>query len=160
MDAENIQRCQVCLTVRSKEGDNEFSDDEDQDSKDELVMTYEPEILWKFLKSHHKSILESSLTVIDPALHNMKISLNDFLGAHSDKFNNLMLYFYQYRGKRLNVQSAKLLIKTVGDRLAETTKVMIDQTVKPLTCQGVTDYREEYDLRNGGFSMAATRAAN
>lgn len=59
-----------------------------------------------------------------------------------------------------DIQSARLLIKTVGDRLSETTKELIHQTLKPLTRQGVTDYLKEYELRNGGFSTAATREAN
>lgn len=160
MDAENFQRCRVHLTVRSSNHDSDSSDDEDDDSDDGLIMTYKPAILWRFLKSHHQSISESSLTVIETTLHAMKISSEDSLVAHTDKFNNVMLDFYQYRGKMSDVQSAHLLIKTIGDRLSETTKELIYQTVKPLTRQGVSDYLKEYELRNGGFSTAATQEAN
>lgn len=160
MDAENVQRCRVHLTVRSSGQDDDDTEDEDEDSDEELIMTYEPAILWKFLRSHHQSISESSLIVIDTSLHDMKIAPGDSLVTHSDKFNNLMLDFYQYRGKMSDIQSARLLIKTVGDRLSETNKELIHQTVKPLTRQGVTDYLKEYELRNGGFSTAATREAN
>lgn len=160
MDAENVQRCRVHLTVRATNEDDDSSNDDDEDADDELSVTYEPALLWRFLKSHHQSISESSLTVIDTALHAMKISRDDSLVAHSDKFNNVMLEFYQYRGKMSDVQSARLLIKTLGDRLSETTKELIYQTVKPLTRQGVTDYLKEYELRNGGFTTAAIREAN
>lgn len=88
-------------------------------------MTYEPAILWKLLKSHPQSISESSLKVIDTTLHDMKISSEDSLVGHTDKFNNLMLDFYQYRGKMSDVQSARLLIKTIGERSSETTKELI-----------------------------------
>lgn len=144
MDAENVQRCRAHLTVRSNNRDDNSLSDEDEDKDEELAMTYEPAILWKFLwkflRSHHQSISESSLIVIDTALHDMKISPSDSLVTHSDKFNNLMLDFYQYRGKMSDIQSARLLIKTVGDRLSETTRELIHQTVKPLTRQGVSDY--------------------
>lgn len=69
----------------------------------------------------------------------MKISPSDSLVVHTEKFNNMMLNFYQYCGKMLNVQSDQLLIKTIGDRFTETTKELIYQTVKPLTRQGVSD---------------------
>lgn len=134
MDAENVQRSRVHLTVRAPNHDDESSEEDDEDeSEDELTMTYEPALLWKFLRSHHQAISESSLIVIDTSLHDMKISSGDSLVAHSDKFNNLMLDFYQYKGKMSDIQSARLLIKTVGDRLSETTKELIHQTVKPLT---------------------------
>lgn len=111
-------------------------------------MTYEPVILWKFLKPHHQSVSESSLMVIDTTLRKLKISSNNSLVAHTDKLNNLMLDFYQYRRKMTDIQSACLLIKTVGDCLTETTKELIHQTVRPLTIQGVSEYLKEYELRN------------
>lgn len=160
MDAENIQRSRVHLTVRAASKDDNTSDDTEDENDEELTMTYEPALLWKFLKAHHQSISESSLTVIDTTLHTMTISSSDSLVAHSDKFNNLMLDFYQYRGKMSDVQSARLLLKTIGDRLSETTKELVYQTVKPLTRLGVSEYLKEYELRNGGFSTAATREAN
>lgn len=160
MDAKNVQRSRVHLTVRTPNNDKDSSNEDEDDSEDELSMTYEPYILWKFLKSHHQSISESSLSVINTTIHAMKISREDSLVTHSDKFNNVMLEFYQYRGKMSDVQSARLLIKTLGDRLTETTKELIYQTVKPLTRQGVTDYLKEYELRNGGFTTAAIREAN
>lgn len=160
MDNENVQRCRVHLTVRAAKDNEDSSDNDDSETEDELYMTYEPAILWRFLKSHHQSISESSLSVIDTALHAMKISREDSLVTHSDKFNNVMLEFYQYQGKMSDVQSARLLIKTLGDRLTETTKELVYQTVKPLTRQGVTDYLKEYELRNGGFTTAAIREAN
>lgn len=139
MDAENVQRCRVHLTFRSTKVDDESSESDEDDDEEQLSMSYEPALLWRFLKSHHQSISESSLSVIDTTLHAMKISRDDSLVAHSDKFNNVMLEFYQYRGKMSDVQSARLLIRTLGDRLTETTKELIYQTVKPLTRQGVND---------------------
>lgn len=49
MDAENVQRSRVHLTIRSKTNDNDSSeDDDDEDQDEELTMTYEPALLWKF----------------------------------------------------------------------------------------------------------------
>lgn len=123
-------------------------------------MSYEPALLWKFLKSHHQSISKSSLSVIDESLHSLKITSGDTIVAHMDKFDNLMLDYYMYQGKMSDVQSARLLIKTLAGRLSETTLELIYQTVKPLTRRGVSEYLKEYEARNGGFSTAATREAN
>lgn len=84
----------------------------------------------------------------------------DSIVTHMDKFDNLMLDYYLYRGKMSDVQSARLLIKTLSSRLSETTLELIYQTVKPLTRRGVSEYLKEYEARNGGFSTAATREAN
>lgn len=160
LDAENVQRSCVHLTVRSQTQDTDSYDNEDEEREEELAINYGLALLWKSLKSHHQPISESSLTVIYTTLHNMKISPSDSLVVHTEKFNNMMLNFYQYCGKMLNVQSDQLLIKTIGDRFTETTKELIYQTVKPLTRQGVSDQLKEYELRNGGFPTAATREAN
>lgn len=161
MDVGNARRCRVHLTTRSSGRDKE-SDDSEEDSNDDsqLIMSYEPALLWKFLKSHHQAISESSLSVIDETLHSLKITSGDTIVSHMDKFNNLMLDYYMYRGKMTDVQSARLLIKTMSGRLSETTLELIYQTVKPLTRRGVLEYLKEYEARNGGFSTASTREAN
>lgn len=109
MDMENSRRCRVHLTARAstREDDtNDSNDDSDDDSL--LVMAYEPALLWKFLKSHHQAISESSLSVIDETLHALKILSSDSIVSHMDKFDNLMLDYYMYRGKMSEVQSARL----------------------------------------------------
>lgn len=65
-----------------------------------------------------------------------------------------------YKGKMSDVQSARLLIKTLAARLSETTLELIYQTVKPLKRRGVSEYLKEFEARNGGFSTASTREAN
>lgn len=161
MDVGNARRCRVHLTTRSSGRDKESDDsEEDSDDDSQLIMSYEPALLWKFLKSHHQAISESSLSVIDETLHSLKITSGDTIVSHMDKFNNLMLVYYMYRGKMTDVQSARLLIKTMSGRLSETTLELIYQTVKPLTRRGVLEYLKEYEARNGGFSTASTREAN
>lgn len=161
MDTENARQCRVHLTTRSSNADEESEDsDEDSDSDSMMIMSYEPALLWKFLKSHHQAISESSLSVIDETLHSLKINSGDTIVSHMDKFDNLMLDYYMYRGKMSDVQSARLLIKTLSSRLLETTLELIYQTVKPLTRRGVSEYLKEYEARNGGFSTASTREAN
>lgn len=162
MDAENVRRCRVHLTSRSnlKDDDSDESADDSDDDTSLVVMAYEPALLWKFLKSHHQAISESSLSIIDETLHSLKIASEDSIVGHMDKFDNLMLDYYMYRGKMSDVQSARLLIKTLASRLSETTLELIYQTVKPLTRRGVSEYLKEYEARNGGFSTAATREAN
>lgn len=161
MDGENTRRCRVHLTIRSTKQNSSSEDSDDSDDEDSmLVMLYEPALLWKFLKSHHQAISESSLRVIDETLHALKIASSDTIVAHMDKFDNLMLDYYMYRGKMSDVQSARLLIKTMSGRLSETTLELIYQTVKPMTWRGVSEYLKEYEARNGGFSTASTREAN
>lgn len=60
-------------------------------------------------------------------------------------------------GKLPDFQSERLLIKTIGNRLTETTNKLIYQAVNPLTRQGVSDRLKEYKLRNVGFSTAASQ---
>lgn len=160
MDMENTRRCRVHLTARSNSQDESSDDEEGSEDDSLLVMSYEPAILWKFLKAHHQAISESSLSVIDETLHSLKISSTDSIVTHMDKFNNLMLDYYMYRGRMSDVQSARLLIKTMMGRISETTLELIHQTVKPLTRRGVSDYLKEYESRNGGFSTASTCEAN
>lgn len=161
MDTENMRRCRVHLTVRSPNLDNNPDDSDDESDDDSLmIMSYKPSLLWKFLKSHHQSISESSLSLIDETLHSLIISSGDSLVCHMDKFDNLLLDYYMYRGNMSDVQSARLIIKTLGARLSETTLELIYQTVKPLMSRGVSDYLKEYEARNGGFSTASTREAN
>lgn len=161
MDSDNARRSRVHLTARSSSQDDDSDQTENESDEDSLmIMLYEPALLWKFLKSHHQAISESSLSVIDETLHALKISSGDSIISHMDKFDNLMLDYYMYRGRMSDVQSARLLIKTLGGRLSETTLELIYQTVKPLTRRGVSEYLKEYEARNGGFSTAATREAN
>ena len=121
-----------------EEEDSETEREDESDEEEEMV--YEPAMIYKYLRNHHNKISESGLQAIDDAINDMKIHSSDSFKTHCDKFNNLMLDFYQYRGKMSDIQSARLLIKTVGDRLSETTRELIHQTVKPLTRQGVSDY--------------------
>lgn len=161
MDNENARRCRVHLTTRSTRADDESEDSDDESDNDSLlIMLYEPAMLWKFLRSHHQAISESSLSVIDETLHALKISTGDSIVCHMDKFDNLMLDYYMYKGKMSDIQSARLLIRTLSGRLSETTLELIYQTVKPLSRRGVSEYLKEYEARNGGFSTAATREAN
>lgn len=65
MDTENVRRCRVHLTTRSNQKENASEESED-DSDDNmlLVMSYEPALLWKFLKSHHQAILNQVLALL------------------------------------------------------------------------------------------------
>lgn len=95
MDVENARRSRAHLTTRSSTHDDDTdgsNDDSDDDSI--LVMSYEPALLWKFLRSHHQAFSESSLSVIDETLHVLKITSSDSIVTHMDKFDNLMLDYY------------------------------------------------------------------
>lgn len=160
MDMENTRQCRVHFTARSNSQNESSEDEEGSDDDSLLVMSYQPAILWSFLRSHHQAISESSLSVIDETLHSLKISSTKSIVTHRDKFDNLMLDYYMYQGRISNIQSAYLLIKTMMGRLSETTLELIHQTVKPLAPRGVSEYLKEYESRSGGFSTAATREAN
>lgn len=161
MNNENARRCRVHLTTRSSSADEESEESDNESDQDSiLIMSYKPAMLWKFLKSHHQAISKSSLSVINETLHARKVSSRDSILIHMEKFDNLMLDYYMYRGKMSDFQSARLLIKTLSSRLSETTLELIYQTVKPLTRRGVSEYLKEYEARNGGFSTSATCEAN
>lgn len=85
MDGENTRRCRVHLTTRASNQTDSSDDPDDSDDEDSrLMMSYEPALLWKFLKSHHQAISESSLSVIDETLHSLKVASTDSIVAHME----------------------------------------------------------------------------
>lgn len=142
MDHENKNRCQTMLRLRNERiEDEEDSDTErEDDSDDEEEMAYEPSMIYKYLKNHHNKISESGLQAIDDAINDMKIHSSDSFKSHCDKFNNLMADHHQFKGRMTSSQAARKLIKSVKNRISETTSELIHSQVKPLTREGVVQY--------------------
>ncbi|KAG0151285.1 hypothetical protein CROQUDRAFT_37163 [Cronartium quercuum f. sp. fusiforme G11] len=155
MDSDNHRRCGIELSVRKTK---DFDSDDDDD--DDLSMTYDPYILWKYLKEYHYKITEGKFRIIDDALHDMKIARSDSYIAYCDKFNELLRDFYKFKGEMTDTQSAHLLVKTIKPHLSDVTLELIYASVIPLTCQKLINYLKEYESRHGGFITPSVTAAN
>lgn len=152
MDTDNKNRCQTMLRLRCERGGDDDDTDTDtkreDDSDDDEEMVYEPSIIYKYLRNHHNKISESGLQAIDDAINNMKIHSSDSFKTHCDKFNNLMADHHQFKGKMTTSQSARKLIKSVQNRISETTSELIYSQVIPLTRDVVVQYLIDYENRN------------
>lgn len=162
MDHENKNRCQTMLRLRRERSEDEDDSDTERedDSDDEDDMVYEPPMIYKYLRNHHNKISESGLQAIDDAINEMKIHSSDSFKSHCDKFNNLMADHHLFKGKMTSSQAARKLIKSVRNRISETTSELIHSQVKPLTREGVVQYLIDYENCNGGFITQSMKVAN
>lgn len=154
MDNQNKTRCQTMLKLRmSKNSDDDEEELDESDDDDDV--SYEPSLIWNFLKNHHQKISEAGLQTIEEALNDMKILDSDSFKVHCDKFNNLVADFIKYKGHMSSESAARKLIKTVRTRINENISENIYSHVVPLTREGVVQYLIDYEARNGGFTTPA-----
>ncbi|EGG03253.1 uncharacterized protein MELLADRAFT_56929 [Melampsora larici-populina 98AG31] len=122
-DGVNGERARDSLTVR------------DPVTKD-MSITYDPYMLWKFLKEYHSSISEAKLKNVESALLNMKQLRSDNMKVHIDKFSALLRDYWKFKGDMSDGQVAGTLIKSLKPGY-EITVNIIYRVIQPLTFEKV-----------------------
>ncbi|EGG10777.1 uncharacterized protein MELLADRAFT_103084 [Melampsora larici-populina 98AG31] len=110
------------------------------------------------IQNYHNRISEDKLEAVTKALYSCQIAKTDSLTSFVDKFENLIREFYRLKGELSDIQSARMLMGAIPSLSIET-KEYNNNTVVPLTREGVGSYLRKYEERHG-WTCAAIREVN